>query len=37
MKSVAFRQPLPITHADALMDIVLEDPVATGHDLLVEV
>ena len=37
MKSVAFRQSLPITHADALMDIMLEDPVATGHDLLVEV
>lgn len=37
MKSVAFRHPLPITQADALMDIVLEDPVATGHDLLVEV
>lgn len=37
MKSVAFRQSLPITQADALMDIMLEDPVATGHDLLVEV
>lgn len=37
MKSVAFRHPLPITQTDALMDIVLDDPVATGHDLLVEV
>lgn len=37
MKAVAFRQSLPINHADALKDIILDDPDVTGHDLLVEV
>lgn len=37
MKAIAFRQALPIDQADALVDITLENPIATGHDLLVEV
>ena len=37
MKAIAYQDNLPIDHADALVDITLPDPVATGHDLLVEV
>lgn len=37
MKAIAYRSSLPIDHADALIDIELPTPVATGHDLLVEV
>jgi zinc-binding alcohol dehydrogenase family protein len=37
MKAVAYREALPITAHEALIDITLPDPVATGHDLLVEV
>ena len=37
MKAVAYQKPLSIDHADALVDVTLPDPVATGHDLLVEV
>ena len=37
MKAIAYRQTLPIDHADALQDITLPDPVATGRDLLVEI
>jgi zinc-binding alcohol dehydrogenase family protein len=37
MKAIAYQNNLPITDADALVDITLPDPVATGHDLLVEV
>ncbi|WP_428001319.1 zinc-binding alcohol dehydrogenase family protein [Acidovorax sp.] len=37
MKAVGYTTPQPITHADALVDITLPDPVATGRDLLVEV
>lgn len=37
MKAVAFKQALPIEHKDALVDITLPDPIAVGHDLLVEV
>jgi zinc-binding alcohol dehydrogenase family protein len=37
MKAVAYRKSLPIDHADALIDIELPDPQATGRDLLVEV
>jgi zinc-binding alcohol dehydrogenase family protein len=37
MKAVAYRKPLPITDDDALIDIELPDPQATGRDLLVEV
>lgn len=37
MKAVGFYEPLPIDHADALVDIELPVPTATGYDLLVEV
>lgn len=37
MKAIGYQNNLPIDHADALVDITLPDPVATGHDLLVEV
>jgi zinc-binding alcohol dehydrogenase family protein len=37
MKAIAYRQPLPIDHADALIDIELPTPQAAGRDLLVEV
>lgn len=37
MKAIAYQRNLPIDHPDALVDITLPDPVATGHDLLVEV
>ncbi len=37
MKAVGYHKPLPIDHADALLDIELPDPVASGRDLLVEV
>ena len=37
MKAVAYRQSLPITADDALLDVTLPDPVATGRELLVRV
>ena len=37
MKAVGYQQSQPISHPDALLDITLPEPVATGHDLLVEV
>ena len=37
MKAVAYKKPGPLTDPDALIDITLPEPVATGHDLLVEV
>ncbi|MHA4870533.1 zinc-binding alcohol dehydrogenase family protein [Duganella sp. PWIR1] len=37
MKAIAYRQSLPIDHADALIDIELPMPQAAGRDLLVEV
>ena len=37
MKAVAYRNSHPIDHADALIDIELPEPTATGRDLLVEV
>lgn len=37
MRAVAYQTPLPITSASALVDVDLPVPVATGHDLLVEV
>lgn len=37
MKAVGYRQSLPIDHPDALVDLELPAPVATGCDLLVEV
>jgi zinc-binding alcohol dehydrogenase family protein len=37
MKAIGFYKPLPIDNAEALVDIELPAPVASGHDLLVEV
>jgi len=37
MKAVAYRQTLPITAADALLDIALPEPEARGRELLVRV
>ena len=37
MKAVAYQKALPIDHPASLQDIELPDPVAGGHDLLVEV
>ena len=37
MKAIAYQKSLPIDHADALQDIRLPDPIATGRDLLVEI
>lgn len=37
MKAIGYRQSLPIDHAESLIDIDLPEPVATGHDLLVDV
>lgn len=37
MKAVATLQPLPIAHADALIDVTLPDPAPTGRDLLVRI
>lgn len=37
MKAVAYLQPLPIDHIDALLDADLPEPEPTGHDLRVRV
>jgi zinc-binding alcohol dehydrogenase family protein len=37
MKAIGYQNNLAIDQADALSDITLPDPVAAGHDLLVEV
>lgn len=37
MKAIGFAKPLPISHPESLLDVELPDPVAVGHDLLVEV
>ncbi len=37
MKAVGYQQSLAIEHSDSLLDIELPEPVAEGHDLLVEV
>ncbi|TPE44588.1 zinc-binding alcohol dehydrogenase family protein [Amaricoccus solimangrovi] len=37
MKAIGYRVPGPLVRAEALEDIDLPRPVATGHDLLVEV
>jgi len=37
MKAVGYKTSLAIDHPDSLQDITLPDPVAGGHDLLVEV
>jgi zinc-binding alcohol dehydrogenase family protein len=37
MKAVGYKQPSPIQSPESLIDITLPEPVAAGHDLLVEV
>jgi zinc-binding alcohol dehydrogenase family protein len=37
MKAIGYQNNLPIDDAQSLVDITLPDPVAVGHDLLVEV
>lgn len=37
MRAVGYQKSLPVTDENALVDIELPDPVASGHDLLVEV
>lgn len=37
MKAVGYQKPQPIANTESLLDISLPEPVATGHDLLVEV
>jgi zinc-binding alcohol dehydrogenase family protein len=37
MKAIGYQTSLPIDNPQALVDITLPDPVAQGHDLLVEV
>src|SRR5512145_3307119 len=37
MRAVAYRHSLPIDAPDALIDVELDRPVATGRDLLVEI
>ncbi|TFW30947.1 zinc-binding alcohol dehydrogenase family protein [Duganella callida] len=37
MKAIAYRKSLPITDAEALIDVELPEPQASGRDLLVEV
>ncbi len=37
MKAIGYRQPLPLTDANALENITLPVPEASGHDLLIEV
>jgi len=37
MKAIAYQISLPIEHPNSLQDIEIDDPLATGRDLLVEV
>ncbi|WP_428718898.1 zinc-binding alcohol dehydrogenase family protein [Undibacterium curvum] len=37
MKAIAYQKSKPISHPDALQDITLPEPIATGRDLLIEV
>lgn len=37
MKAIAYTQSLPITDEKALIDVELEQPIASGHDLLVKI
>jgi zinc-binding alcohol dehydrogenase family protein len=37
MKAIGYQNNLPIDQTESLVDITLPDPVAAGHDLLVEV
>jgi zinc-binding alcohol dehydrogenase family protein len=37
MKAIGYQKPHALSDAEALVDITLPEPVATGHDLLIEV
>lgn len=37
MKAIGYKAPLAITEANALQDIELPKPIATGHDLLINI
>ncbi|WP_445773816.1 zinc-binding alcohol dehydrogenase family protein [Shewanella sp.] len=37
MKAIGYKQSLPITHPESLIDVTLDQPIATGHDLLIKV
>src|ERR1700722_10936126 len=37
MKAIGYKQPLPISDPNSLLDIEIEIPTPTGRDLLVEV
>ncbi len=37
MKAIGLHKALPISDAQSLLDLNLPDPVAHGHDLLVEI
>jgi NADPH:quinone reductase-like Zn-dependent oxidoreductase len=37
MKAVGYKEPLPVDHPDALVDIELPEPSPSGRDILVEV
>lgn len=37
MKAVAYKKPLAITEAHVFSDIEIDQPIATGHDLLIQV
>lgn len=37
MKAIGYYQPLPIDNEQSLIDVVLPDPVVSGHDILVAV
>lgn len=37
MKAIGYKRSLPVTEADALLDIELPKPTAVGHDLLIRV
>ena len=37
MKAVGFAKPLPVSDPSSLLDLELPDPIASGHDLLVEI
>ena len=37
MKAVAYKKPFAISEANVFSEIEIEQPVATGHDLLIEV
>ncbi len=37
MKAIAYQKSLPIEHGNSLQDISIKEPIASGHDLLVEI